>query len=360
MRTQTQGAAFLVDGGRMGQAVREFDWSQTALGSIENWPIALKISASAMLNSRFPQAVIWGDSLITLYNDAFAPILGRKPACLGQPFSQIWKEAWNSIGPIAERAFAGEATFIEDFELTIDRFGYPEQAFFTFCYSPLRDEFGNVRGFLDTVVETTGKVMAERTARLLNSELAHRLQNTLALVMGISEQTLRGAESINEAQAALSQRISALGRTHALLTQQSWDAASIRSIVESSLAAAPSVQQEIFVRGPHVSLASRQSLALALALNELVTNAVKYGALSTPTGQLFVTWEMTPSQFRFTWTERNGPPVREPTRQGFGSRLLKEVLPKDFDGEVSIEYAPEGLRMTLLTARENLSSVHRE
>ena len=357
MRTEQSDSALLIGGGRMGQAVREFDWSQTALGPIETWPVALKINAMAMLNSGFPQALIWGDSLVTLYNDAFAPILGAKLNCLGKAFSDIWKEAWSNIGPIADRAFAGEATYIEDYELTIDRFGHPEQAYFTFCYSPLRDEFGNVRGFLDTVIETTEKVIAQRTARLLNSELAHRLQNTLAMVMGISEQTLRRAQSISQAQVDLSQRISALGRTHAVLTQESWDAAPIKSIVENSLVASLLGQREVVVDGPPVSLTSRQSLALALALNELVTNAAKYGALSSATGQLFITWEVTESQFRFVWMERNGPPVRRPTRHGFGSRLLEEVLPKDFGGTVSLKYEPEGLCMTLLCDSKNVAAM---
>jgi hypothetical protein len=120
-----------------------------------------------MLASRFPIYLVWGPRLITIYNDAFRPLLGAKPEALGRPFSEVWSEAWEEIGPIAERAFAGEATFIEDFPLTVERNGYPEEAFFTFCYSPVRDEVGRVAGFLDTVVETTAKVLAERQQAFL-------------------------------------------------------------------------------------------------------------------------------------------------------------------------------------------------
>ncbi|MFC7739164.1 PAS domain S-box protein [Roseomonas sp. GCM10028921] len=120
-----------------------------------------------VLGSKFPACIVWGAHLTTIHNDAFRPILGAKPEALGRPFSQVWSEAWETIGPIAERAFAGEATFIEDFPLSVERNGYPEEAFFTFCYSPIRDETGRVAGLLNTIVETTGKVLAERKQAFL-------------------------------------------------------------------------------------------------------------------------------------------------------------------------------------------------
>src|SRR5690606_32773955 len=118
--------------------------SMNDLGPLEGWPSALKIALGMALNSKFPKCILWGPQLITLHNDAFRPILGAKPPALGQPFSEVWSEAWHEIGPIAERAYAGEATFIENFPLEIERHGYPEQCYFTFCYSPIRDENGIV------------------------------------------------------------------------------------------------------------------------------------------------------------------------------------------------------------------------
>lgn len=91
-------------------------------------------------------------------NDAFMPILGSKPDVLGPPFSDVWHKVWPALTPIVDKAFAGEATYIEDFPLVIDRHGYPEATHFTFCYSPIRDEAGHVVGMLDTVTETTEKV----------------------------------------------------------------------------------------------------------------------------------------------------------------------------------------------------------
>jgi PAS domain S-box-containing protein len=127
-----------------------------------------------MLASKFPACLVWGPDLITIYNDAFKPILGAKPEALGRPFKEVWSEVWDEIGPIAERAMAGEATFIKHFPLMVERNGYPEEAFFTFCYSPVRDENGAIVGFLDTVVETTTEVKT-RVALQADREHLHRL-----------------------------------------------------------------------------------------------------------------------------------------------------------------------------------------
>src|SRR4051794_20675278 len=134
----------------MARMVREFDWAATPLGPQASWPLELKTAVNILLESRFPKAIVWGPALVTIYNDAFRPILGDKREALGRSFADVWAEAWDDIGPIAERAFAGEATFVEDFPLVIDRSGRPEQAWFTFCYSPVRLADGTVAGMMDT------------------------------------------------------------------------------------------------------------------------------------------------------------------------------------------------------------------
>lgn len=149
---------WLQDNGAMAEQIRRHDWANSPLGPLERWPDVLKTTVSLCLASHFPQAIIWGPELITLYNDAFVPILGDKPDALGRPFSDIWKEAWSEISPIADAAYAGRATYIENFALMIERGRGPEQAYFTFCYSPIRDSLGNVVGMIDTVTETTQTV----------------------------------------------------------------------------------------------------------------------------------------------------------------------------------------------------------
>jgi PAS domain S-box-containing protein len=161
-------------GGLMGQRTAGHDWSATPLGPIERWPSALRITLGTVLNSRFPTFMCWGPELISFYNDAYIPILGTKTA-LGRPFREVWSEAWDTVGPIAERAWSGEASYFEDLPVTSDRLGYPAQHCYTFSYSPVRDETGRVGGILCTVFETTGKVRAIDELRHLNQSLSHQV-----------------------------------------------------------------------------------------------------------------------------------------------------------------------------------------
>lgn len=162
----------------MADKIRNYDWAHHPLGPIDQWSMALRFAVETVLSSRFPKTLAWGDGLFTIYNDAFRPILGQKPEALGRPFSEVWAEVWTEVQPFAQRAFNGESPFIEDLPLIINRNGYDEQAYFTFSYSPMRDEAGVVVGMLDTVIETTGKVNAERQLReatvLLSQQVAQR------------------------------------------------------------------------------------------------------------------------------------------------------------------------------------------
>ncbi|WP_156114967.1 response regulator [Pseudomonas sp. ML96] len=160
----------------MAERIRNYDWSSSSLGPIETWPSVLRTAVALCLESRFPQAVMWGSDLITLHNDAFSLILGNKPPALGKPFKEVWSEVWEDIRPIAENALAGQATFIEDFPLLIERGNSPEWAYFTFCYSPIRDADGQVIGILDTVAETTSTVLTNQRLEFLD-ELARSVVN---------------------------------------------------------------------------------------------------------------------------------------------------------------------------------------
>lgn len=161
-------AKWLDGGGLMAERIRNHDWAATTLGPLQHWPDPLKTSLALCLASRFPQAVLWGPDLLTLHNDAFSQILGQKPSALGIPFRAVWQEAWADISHMANRALAGEAVYIEDFPLVIDRNGSPERAYFTFCYSPIRDHDGKVLGMLDTVTETTASVLANQRLKFLD------------------------------------------------------------------------------------------------------------------------------------------------------------------------------------------------
>lgn len=352
---------FLQGGGEVGKVIREIDWSATSLGPSESWPVALRTAVSTILNSRFPAAIVWGPDLTTIYNDAFKPILGNKPEAMGRPFSEVWHEAWDEIGEIAARAYKGEATFIEDFPLEIERFGYPEQAYFTFCYSPLRDDQGRIAGMLDTVIETTSKVQAEQQARLINAELRHRIKNTLAIVTSIANQTLRNTPLADGVKEALLQRLTSLANTHDVLAGKGRIDAAIGDVIAGALSPHDAAAEQFVIEGPPLRLSEKQAISLALGVNELVTNSIKYGALRHAAGTVQIKWGLFGNsgerRFRFTWIESGGPPVTAPTRKGFGTLLIERVLPSDFGGTAQLVYDPDGLRYEILTDGRQLDHV---
>lgn len=177
-----QGAAaahatdLFADGGDLGALMRAHDWAATPLGPVAGWPQSLQTSVSICLQSRFPIVVWWGPALVMFYNDAYRPMLGRTkhPAALGAVGRDVWPEVWHIIGPMLEGVLAGKgATWSDDQLLMLDRNGFPEECYFTFSYSPIRDESGGVGGVFTAVTETTERVLGARrldTLRRLGEE----------------------------------------------------------------------------------------------------------------------------------------------------------------------------------------------
>mgnify|MGYP002621446254 FL=1 len=333
--------SFLIGGGRAADTIEAIDWANTPLGPIGQWPQSLKTALSMMLLSSFPKAIAWGPELITFHNDAFKPILGDKPPAIGRPFSDVWSEVWPEIKPMMDKAFAGEATFIENFKLTVDRHGYPEDAYFTFCYSPIRIENGEVGGMMDTVIETTEAVVAQHRLAVTNAELSHRMRNALTMVGAIATMSLRHATGLDEARQQLSQRLAALGRTQSFLSADAAGDAHISELISEAFSAHPNLRQKIEVDGEDFRLVSSQALALSLALNELITNSIKYGALSKPEGRIDIRWNCT--EFRFLWREAGVGVGEAPSREGFGTKVLMQFVPASFSGRARMLYGSDGL-----------------
>ena len=152
----------------MGRLIREFDWERTALGPPQRWPASLRHAVSTLLACRLPMYVAWGPQLLQFYNDAYRPILGDKHPALGASTRETWREIWPRIEPMWDQVLAGESFGFEDFLLTIERYGYPEDCYFNFSYSPVRDDEGRVAGVLVTYAETTRQVRSERRLRFLD------------------------------------------------------------------------------------------------------------------------------------------------------------------------------------------------
>ncbi len=169
---------FLQGGGEMGALIRGFDWSRTVLGPAHLWPQSLRTAASILLESHFGMYIAWGPDYIQLYNDRYRPILGStKHPAIGQRARDTFAESWHIIGPLFDQVMAGQGVGAEDWMLPLDRHGYLEECFFTFSYSPVRDESGRVGGILVTVTETTGRVLGARRLLTLR-DLAARAATT--------------------------------------------------------------------------------------------------------------------------------------------------------------------------------------
>lgn len=205
---------------------------------------------------------------------------------------------------------------------------------------------GKSRRFVGAVVNVTDRKRAELHLRLLVNELNHRVKNSLATIQAIATQSFNGQRSLDQAQEAFSSRIVALAEAHDLLTRENWEGAELHDVT-ARLAALHGGPGRFDLSGPSIRLSPKSALSLSMALHELATNAMKYGALSTPEGRVRVSWAPAPdpgaARVDLTWTETGGPPVAPPTQRGFGSRLIERGLAAELSGSAAIDFHPDGV-----------------
>jgi PAS domain S-box-containing protein len=211
--------------------------------------------------------------------------------------------------------------------------------------SPIFDDDRRVVRLLATSRDVTALRQAEMQRDLLVNELNHRVKNTLAIVQSIASQSLRNAGVDRLARDAFEGRLMAISATHNVLTEEHWEAANLRQIVEGAVAPYCAQPSQLEIAGEPLRVAPKPAVTLALAFHELAINALKYGALSRPAGHVAVRWDVNHGTGRLgiRWTERGGPPVAPPIRRGFGSRILEMALPSELRGAVMLDYQCEGL-----------------
>jgi two-component sensor histidine kinase len=217
---------------------------------------------------------------------------------------------------------------------------------------------GAFAGYIGVNVDVTDARQAEGRQQLLINELNHRVKNTLATVQSLIHQTLRDKSSA-EAQEALTNRIMGLSAAHDVLTRSNWESAALDEVVAGALKTFGSPSGRFIVEGPAVQLGPQNALSLSMVLHELATNALKYGALSTPIGRIHVQWNKPAGQgeaLSLTWRESGGPPVSPPSRAGFGSRLIKRSLGGEMAGEVALSFPPEGAVCTMRFAPDDVAA----
>jgi PAS domain S-box-containing protein len=166
----------LTGSGEMRARMRSHDWSTSPLGPPGTWPSSLRTAVGIMLSSSFPMFLAWGPSLTFLFNDAYRPVLGNKQdSALGMPFSELWSDIWADIEPLVQTALSGESIFADNLLLVMERNGFPEETYFTFSYSPIHDESGQVAGMFCACTETTQQILSERRQRF-QLEVADQLR----------------------------------------------------------------------------------------------------------------------------------------------------------------------------------------
>lgn len=218
--------------------------------------------------------------------------------------------------------------------------------------SPLTDARGRIVGASAIARDITERRRQQYLRELLINELNHRVKNTLATVQSFAMQTLRNAATPAEGWDAFEARLVALAKAHDVLTQQQWEGADLDNVVADAIApySYGAAGSRFRAAGPHIRLEPKAALALSMALHELATNAVKYGALSNGTGNVEITWRLgpgDPQRFQLRWAESGGPPVEPPNRRGFGSILVERGLARDLAGEAHLSFARDGLVYTI-------------
>lgn len=239
-------------------------------------------------------------------------------------------------GPVLDKHFEIEALHREGHELPVE-------------LSITRTELFGEPVFLGFARDISERRDAARHQELMIGELNHRVKNLLAVVSGIAHQTARSATSLTDFSQAFGGRLSSLGRAHEILTAATWESAPLRSLADELVGSyATGAAPQASIAGPDILLPPRHLLSISMILHELVTNAVKYGALSRPGGQVTLVWASGNGELSLEWIESGMSGVEAPTRKGFGSKMIAVNVAHDLRGRSTSDWRDDGLAFHLV------------
>ena len=221
---------------------------------------------------------------------------------------------------------------------------------YTSIKAPMHNDAREVVGIVGVSSDITERHRDQLHLNLLVAELNHRVKNTLAIVQSLAHQTFRGAGIPENAKKAFEGRLVALATAHNLLTRERWQATDLEAVVVETLSAQVGDPTSVSIHGPQVQLDPATAVSIAMALHELTTNAIKYGALSADGGHVRVNWSIEGEErprLHLKWSESGGPQVVVPERRGFGSRMIERALASELRGKVLLDFRPEGLCCTI-------------
>ena len=302
---------------------------------------------------------------VTLYNQAAVELLGYEPHIDADRGGISWRLYDPDGRPIPQDQYPMTVALRENrpvrgLELIVERPNGARASVIPYP-TPLHDASGALVGAVNMLVDITERKQAEARQKALIDELNHRVKNTLATVQSLAAQSLRGSRVATEARADFTGRLLALSKAHDQLSRTGWESVDFRSIVEDVFAPyRTNGGSQVAIEGPSVTLPPNGALLLAMVLHEMATNAAKYGAMSSPSGTLDLEWSVTNGstgrRLIIEWRESGGPPVKKPTRRGFGSRLAERAILQELKGSAELSFDPGGVSCRFdipLTARIN-------
>ncbi|WP_158541695.1 sensor histidine kinase [Pelagibacterium lacus] len=289
------------------------------------------------------------DGVVTSWNDAATRIFGyQHDEMIDQSITKLIPETLRSEeDEILRRIRRGER--VEHFD-TVRRTKDGSEVHVSLTISPLVDAQGRIMGASKIARDISDRKRSEERQQLLVNELKHRVKNTLSTVRAIAGQTYDDPQ-FADLNAAFTHRIMALAASTDLLIKDDWNGVQLRDLVDSVLLPFHPNDDAIQITdGAKVELTPPQASSLALALNELATNATKYGALSQPGGYVLLGWKTSadsPEMMVLKWVERGGPEVHQPQRSGFGTKILTFALKHELNADTELKYAPGGLEFSM-------------
>jgi PAS domain S-box-containing protein len=285
---------------------------------------------------------------IVFANDSFLSLTGFDRAeILGQSFNSLL--AWGTDADvIAQVSAAFKGSPDTDPEVHYRRKDGTE-CWASVFVCPVRDKNGEVVQHFVSFVDLTKQRRAQTHSNMLINELNHRVKNTLATVQSIVWQALRKSTDAKVIGESIQARLSALSRSHDLLTREKWASAGLRDIVMDALepfGVSGALAERLIIRGDNIRLSPKVTLALGIAFNELATNAMKYGAFSNEAGSIAISWTVVGNRLTLNWKEQAGRPVSPPVRKGFGLQVIERGLAQELEGSVNLDFQPTGLIFT--------------
>jgi len=204
---------------------------------------------------------------------------------------------------------------------------------------------------------TVDRNVAESIQNVLVEELHHRVKNMLAMVTAIVRQSMRTTDSMPIAERAISARLVAMASAHDLLLKANWKSTRLTAVIFGAVEHHVATPGRILVQGDQIEVIAAEVVPLTLILNELCTNAAKYGALSEMSGQVSLTWAHDAQSITFRWIERGGPRVAQPSRVSFGSRLIEDALPRQLGAQGMLTFPESGVEYQLIVPKKNIAQI---